>query len=199
MIWTPSARWWRSPRRATGPRPIRTLPDGCLRSLTPIAPTWPIGRQCSRASGGEPFVGRPPPVGVRAPSGQELRAQTFAALGARVRPGPDGGGSSGIETDGNGVVCPGFPRCVSDMGAETAAWAGVRGLTCDGSPDGAGLAAVQTGGRGDVTQGRRVAGAQARGACTRPAGCGRRRCGARSSREQRPDSHRKCVLRPWPR
>ncbi len=52
---------------------------------------------------------------------------------------------------------------------------------------------------GNVTQGRRVAGARARGACTRPAGCGRRRCGARSFRGQRPDSRRRCVLRPWPR
>lgn len=49
------------------------------------------------------------------------------------------------------------------------------------------------------TQGRRAAGARARGACTRPAGCGRRRCGARSSRGQRPDSRRRCVLRLWPR
>ena len=54
-------------------------------------------------------------------------------------------------------------------------------------------------GRGDVTQGRRAAGARARGACTRPAGCGRRRSGARSSRGRRPGSRRRCVLRPWPR
>ena len=54
-------------------------------------------------------------------------------------------------------------------------------------------------GRGDVTQGRRAAGAPARGACTRPAGYGRRRCGARSSRGRRPGSRRRCVLRPWPR
>ena len=54
-------------------------------------------------------------------------------------------------------------------------------------------------GRGDVTQGRRAAGAPARGACTRPAGCGRRRSGARSSRGRRPGSRRRCVLRPWPR
>jgi hypothetical protein len=54
-------------------------------------------------------------------------------------------------------------------------------------------------GRGDVTQGRRAAGARARGACTRPAGCGRRRSGARSFRGRRPGSRRRCVLRPWPR
>jgi hypothetical protein len=58
---------------------------------------------------------------------------------------------------------------------------------------------VVHGGRGDVTQGRRAAGARARGACTRPAGYGRRRCGARSSRGRRPGSRRRCVLRPWPR
>ena len=54
-------------------------------------------------------------------------------------------------------------------------------------------------GRGDVTQGRRAAGARARGACTRPAGCGRRRSGARPFRGRRPGSRRRCVLRPWPR
>lgn len=59
--------------------------------------------------------------------------------------------------------------------------------------------AVRTGGRGVVTQGCRAAGARARGACTRPVGCGRRRCGARSSRGQHPDSRRRCVLRLWPR
>lgn len=62
---------------------------------------------------------------------------------------------------------------------------------------GAGLTAVRIDGRGDVTQGRRAAGGRARGACTRPAGCGRRRCGARSSRGQRPDSRRRCVPRRW--
>ena len=54
-------------------------------------------------------------------------------------------------------------------------------------------------GRGDVTQERRAAGVPARGACTRPAGCGRRRSGARSFRGRRPGSRRRCVLRPWPR
>ena len=58
---------------------------------------------------------------------------------------------------------------------------------------------VQSGGRGDVTQGRRAAGARAPGACTRPAGCGRRRCGGRSFRGQRPDSRRRFVLRLWRR
>ena len=60
----------------------------------------------------------------------------------------------------------------------------------------AGLVAVQIGGRGDVTQVRRAAGARARVACTGPAGCGGRRCGARSSRVRRPGSRRRCVLRP---
>lgn len=61
------------------------------------------------------------------------------------------------------------------------------------------VVAFDTGGRGDVTQGHRAAGARARVACTRPAGCGRRKSGAQSSRGRRPDSRRRCVLGPWPR
>lgn len=67
------------------------------------------------------------------------------------------------------------------------------------APAGASPTAVQTCGRGDVTQGRRAAGARARGACTRPAGYGRQTCDGRSSQGQRPDSRRRSVLRPWPR
>jgi hypothetical protein len=45
----------------------------------------------------------------------------------------------------------------------------------------------------------RAVGARARWAGTRPAGCGRRRCGCRSSRGRRPGSRRRCVPRPWRR
>jgi hypothetical protein len=48
-----------------------------------------------------------------------------------------------------------------------------------------------------VTQGCQAAGVRARGACTRPVGCGRRRCGARSSQGRRLDSRRRCALRRW--
>ena len=50
-----------------------------------------------------------------------------------------------------------------------------------------------------MTRWWRAGRARARGAGTRPVGCGRRRCGCRSSRGRRRGSHRRCVLHPWRR